>query len=88
MLVSSTHLHPGWEVWRTVALNLTVDAFDHAAQVGPFGEVLEVEADAVRFGERIEIGRRDAQQVGRAHRADGRHVGSSPGLGAVQVALV
>ena len=58
---------------RTVAFNLAVDALDDPAQVGPPGQVLEVEADGVRLGEGVEIGRGDAQQVGRAHGADGRH---------------
>ena len=59
----------GWGL-RTVALDFTVDAFDYAAEVGPFGEVFEVEADVVCFGEVVEVGGGDAEEVCWAHGAD------------------
>lgn len=58
---------------RTVAFYLAVDAFDYAAEVGPFREVLEVEAYVIGFGEGVEVGGCDAEEVWGAHGADCGH---------------
>jgi len=41
------------------------------AQVGPFGEVLEVEADVVGFGQVVEVALVELEEVGRGHGANG-----------------
>ena len=58
---------------RTVTFNLPVQALDHLAQLGPFRQVLEVEADVVRLGEVVEVGRGEVEEVVGTHGADCRH---------------
>ena len=57
----------------TVSLNLPVQALDHLAQLGPFRQVLEVEADVVRLGEVVEVGRGEVEEVVGPHGPDCRH---------------
>ena len=48
----------GWEgelEGRTVAFNLPIHALNDSTYVRPFGQVLEVEADVVGFGEVVEV---------------------------------
>jgi hypothetical protein len=71
-MVSEDH---GDEDTRTVAFDRAVNALDHATQVRPFGQVLEVEADVVCLRQVVQVGGRDVEQVVRPHWPDGRHFG-------------
>lgn len=58
---------------RTVALDFAVRALNDLAEVRPFGQVVEIEADVVGLGERVEIALVELEEVHRRHRPDGRH---------------
>lgn len=58
----------------TVTFDGAVLTLDYSAQMWPFGQVLEVEGHVVSFGERIEIGGGEAEDVHGLHRTNGRHL--------------
>ena len=57
----------------TVRFDLPVVAFNDLAQLGPFGEVLEVEADVVCFGQVVEITWIELEEICACHGTDERH---------------
>lgn len=52
---------------------MSVGAFNYFAQVRPFGKVLEIEANVVRFRQVVEVAWVEFEQVHGAHGSDGRH---------------
>lgn len=59
---------------RAVAFYLPVNAFDDLAELRPFCEILEVEANVVGFSEVVEIGGGEFEEVVWAHGANCRHL--------------
>lgn len=53
--------------WRTVAFNLSVVTFDYSAEMGPFGEVFQVEGGVVCLSEMVEVACIEVKQVRRCH---------------------
>lgn len=64
----------------TICFDLPVAALDDFAEVRPFGEVVEVEANVVGFGQVVEVAGVEFEEVGWGHGADiGRRGGGGGG---------
>lgn len=64
-----------WVGGRTVAVDGAVTAFGDVEEVRPFGEVGEVEVEAVGLGEGVEVGGVEVEDVEGVEGTDGGHFG-------------